>query len=121
MSRMPIEQTMVDFFEAVNRRDLEQLGNLLTENAEFYFPKTQPLLGKKRILKFFGILFRQYPELSFEVQRVIIEADKAAAHWTNRGVSRKKEPYENEGVTILEFTGNRISFISDFFKDTERF
>jgi ketosteroid isomerase-like protein len=121
MSRMPIEQTMVDFFEAVNGRDLEQMGSLLTENAEFYFPKTQPLLGKKRILRFFGILFRQYPELTFEVRRVIIERDTAAAHWTNRGVSRKKEPYENEGVIIMEFNGNRIRFISDFFKDTEKF
>ena len=118
---MPVDQITVKFFESVNKRDLEQLGNLLTENAQFYFPKTRPLLGKRRVLKFFGILFRQYPELSFEILRVISERDTAAVHWTNRGVNRRKESYENEGVTILEFTGNRISFITDFFKDTEKF
>jgi ketosteroid isomerase-like protein len=121
MPDTPMKQTLVDFFQAVNRRDLDRLGHLLTEQAEFYFPKTQPLLGKDRILKFFAILFRQYPELSFDMQRVIIENNKAAAHWKNRGLSRKKTPYENEGVTILEFEGNRICFISDFFKDTEKF
>jgi len=118
---MPDEHTVVKFFDLVNSRNLEQLGNLLTESTEFYFPKTQPLIGKKRILRFFNILFRQYPELSFYIQRVIIQENRAAVHWTNRGVNRRNEPYENEGVTILELAGEKISFISDFFKDTEKF
>jgi hypothetical protein len=36
-------------------------------------------------------------------------------------MSRREEPYENEGVTILEMEAGRIRFISDFFKDTEKF
>jgi len=118
---MPDEHTVIKFFDLVNNRDLEQLGDLLTEGAEFYFPKTQPLHGKERILRFFNILFRQYPKLSFHIQRVIVQGQKAAVHWTNRGVNRRNEPYDNEGVTILELVGEKISFISDFFKDTEKF
>jgi ketosteroid isomerase-like protein len=118
---MPDEQTVIKFFDSVNRRDMKDMENLLTENAEFYFPKTQPLIGKKRVLRFFSILFRQYPQLSFGIQSVIIQGSRAAVHWKNRGVNRRNEPYENEGVTILEFAGGRISFISDFFKDTEKF
>ncbi len=30
-------------------------------------------------------------------------------------------PDENEGITILEEEGGRISFMSDLFKDTEKF
>lgn len=115
------EQMIIKFFHSVNNRDMEQMGNILTENAEFYFPKTQPLIGRDRIIKFFSILFRQYPELSFQIQRVIVQRQNAAVHWTNRGVNRKKESYENEGVTILEAEGKRIRFISDFFKDTGKF
>lgn len=115
------EQMIINFFDFVNNRDLEQMENILTENAAFYFPKTQPLNGRERIIKFFSILFRQYPELSFQIQRVIIHGHNAAVHWINRGVNRKKEPYENEGVTILEAEGERIRFISDFFKDTGKF
>jgi uncharacterized protein (TIGR02246 family) len=116
-----VDHSIIVFFKALNTRDLEKMGNLLNSDAEFYFPKTQPLIGKDRILRFFNILFRQYPELSFEIQSVIHQGNKAAVHWTNRGISRRKEPYQNEGATILVFKGDKISFISDFFKDTEKF
>ena len=118
---MTTEQTIIKFFEVFNSRDLDLMGELLLPDAEFYFPKTQPLIGKDRILRFLSILFRQYPELEFEVQRVIYQENKAAVHWTNRGHNRRKEPYHNEGVTILELRADKINFISDFFKDTEKF
>ena len=118
---MTVDHISTEFFEAVNNRNLNQMGDLLTEEAVFYFPKTQPLLGKDRIQRFFKILFRQYPKLSFEVKMKIIDGNKSAVHWVNKGVSRKDEPYENEGVTILEEHGEKINFISDFFKDTGKF
>jgi ketosteroid isomerase-like protein len=118
---MSSDQISTTFFEIFNSRDMDRMGELLNEDAELYFPKTQPLIGKERILKFISLLLRQYPELSFEVQRIICDGSKAAIHWTNKGRSRRKEPYQNEGVTILEMKGNKISFISDFFKDTEKF
>ena len=118
---MDHKRILSDFFDAMNRRDLEKMGTLFTEKTVFHFPKTQPLLGKERILKFFKILFRQYPELIFDVQRVIVQENQAAIHWTNKGQNRKGEPYENEGVTLLEMEGSKILSMSDFFKDTEKF
>ncbi len=115
------EKSVQNFFDWVNQRDLDKMGDLLDPDAEFYFPKTQPLIGKERILRFFGILFRQYPQLTFTILRTIHQDEQFAAHWTNRGVNRKKEPYQNEGVTLLEWEGSQIRFISDFFKDTEKF
>ena len=78
------------------------------------------MVGKDRILKFLKIFFRQYPELIFTVERVIRQGDQAAVHWTNRGSNRRKEPYENEGVTILEIKNGKIVYLSDFFKNTEK-
>ena len=118
---MPLKQTVATFFEVFNARDMDRMAKLLHEDAELYFPKTQPLIGKDRILKFLSILFRQYPELTFEIQRTVCEGNKAAVHWTNKGRSRKNEPYQNEGTTILEMVDDKITFISDFFKDTEKF
>jgi ketosteroid isomerase-like protein len=112
------KNAVAGFFDLVNSRDLHAMQDMLTERTEFYFPKTQPLIGKERIIRFFKILFRQYPELVFQVQRIIIQEHAAAVHWINRGTSRKGEPYENEGVTLLEMEGGRLTFISDFFKDT---
>lgn len=118
---MSDQNIVFNFFELVNARDLKRLGDLLTDSVEFYFPKTRPLIGRERILRFFGILFRQYPKLVFKIQRTIVQGPLAAVHWTNRGANMRQEAYENEGVTILEMERPRVRFISDFFKDTEKF
>jgi len=118
---MSDQQLIHSFFDVFNHRDPERISELLNPGAELYFPKTQPMVGRKRIFKFLSILFRQFPELTFTIQRTILQGNQAAVHWTNRGTDRRREPYQNEGVTILEIQDGKISFISDFFKDTERF
>ena len=115
------DEVVSRFFTLVNERDLSKLEALLREESEFYFPKTKPMLGKDRIIRFFKILFHRFPHLEFQIQRTIVQEANAAVHWSNRGMNRRKEPYENEGVTILEMEEGRITFISDFFKDTEKF
>ena len=45
-----------------------------------------------------------------------LEAKPGAAPTTREG-----EPYANEGVTLLAWADGRFTWISDFFKDTERF
>jgi hypothetical protein len=42
-------------------------------------------------------------------------------HCKNHGKNRKGEDYENEGVTIFKENKGLIGFMSDFFKDTEKF
>jgi hypothetical protein len=59
--------------------------------------------------------------LNFYIQRIIIQGQQAAIHWTNQGKNRHDAPYENEGVTIMELMDGKIVFISDFFKDTGKF
>ena len=115
-------KVLEEFFDLLNKRDMERMEGILAEGAELYFPKTRPLLGKTSVIRFFKILFRQYPELLFKIQSTIIEGQKAAVHWKNKGLSRRGETYENEGVTIFrEETNGLIGFMSDFFKDTEKF
>jgi ketosteroid isomerase-like protein len=118
---MSMESFIVHFFDLINSRDMDAFEGILRDEAAFYFPKTQPLLGKNRIRRFFQILFRQFPELEFQVLKAIIQDPWAAVHWKNRGRDRKEEPYENEGVTLLRIEGGKIIYISDFFKDTEKF
>ena len=119
---MPDNKALHRFFDALNRRDPEQIGSLLAEEADLYFPKTKTMRGKDQILRFFKILFHLYPELLFQLEKTIIEGKTAAAHWKNRGKNRKGEPYNNEGITLFrEGDKGPIVFMSDFFKDTEKF
>ncbi|MCB1161934.1 nuclear transport factor 2 family protein [bacterium] len=111
------------FFAAMNARDAARLGELLADDAVFHFPKTAPLEGATRILRFFKVLWRGYPRLEFSIRSAIEDpaAARAAVHWTNAGQTREGEPYANEGVTLLAWADGRFTWISDFFKDTERF
>ena len=118
---MASEAFIREFFDLLNQRNLDKMEHLLSPEAELYFPNTQPLIGKYRILKFLNLLFRQYPQLCFEIQRIIIQDHQAAVHWTNKGQNHRDVPYENEGVTLLELLDGKIIFISDFFKDTGKF
>ena len=118
---MTTEQMTRAFFKALNRRDFTWMSERLVLESQLFFPKTQPLLNRERILKFFRLLFRQYPELTFDIQRVVQKGNQSVVHWTNRGIKRNGETYENEGVTWMEMEGDKIRWISDFFKDTEKF
>ena len=53
---MPDENTVTYFFSLLSSQDLEQMKPLLHSDARLYFPKTQPLAGRDRILCFFKIL-----------------------------------------------------------------
>lgn len=114
-------RNIVSFFENINSNDLNTLSEILDENCELYFPKTQPLSSKKDVLRFFKILKFQYPELIFVVHEILIDGDFSAVYWTNTGRNRKNEHYENEGMTLLRIQNNKIVYLSDFFKNTENF
>ncbi|MDJ0830166.1 MAG: nuclear transport factor 2 family protein [Desulfobacterales bacterium] len=116
-----ITRQCLDFFEWLNLRDTKAMDSVLTEKTTLYFPKTQPLVGGDRITRFFNILFKQYPELVFDVKQTICDQNRGAILWENRGKNRRGEPYQNEGVTIMEITDGKVVLISDFFKDTEKF
>lgn len=118
---MTPEEIAPRFFDHMSDHDLAAIEPLLHPSVEFHFPKTEPIVGRDRVLRFFGVLFRKYPTLTFEIQRVICEGSLAAVHWTNEGTGKTGEPYRNEGVTILEVTDGAIRFMSDFFKNTEAF
>lgn len=115
------EDVIVKFFESISKRDFDTMEHYLLDDAQLYFPKTQPLIGRERILKFFNLLFRQYSQLNFQIQKIIIQGNNAAVHWRNQGVTRKNEAYENEGVTLMEFRDRKVSYLNDFFKDTGKF
>ena len=109
------------FFDLLNKRDMAAFENLLAENVKFYFPKTKPLLGKERVMRFFNILLKRFPKLEFKVEGNVVQGPKAVVHWTNQGVRKDQEPYNNEGATWLEMEDGKVALISDFFKDTGKF
>jgi hypothetical protein len=48
------------------------------------------------------------------VTREIIQENKAAIHWKNRALKRNQDPYDKEGLTIIETEEDQICSTSDF-------
>jgi ketosteroid isomerase-like protein len=105
-------------FNAMNTRDFSEFENFVTEDVVFDFPGAGRIEGIKRTLIFLKALLRKYPKLAFTVSEIISDNQKACAVWTNEGEDTDGNLYSNSGITLLYFTGNRLRFISDYFKDT---
>jgi ketosteroid isomerase-like protein len=105
-------------FAAMNSRDVSELTPYIAEEATFDFPGAGCITGKKRILLFFKILFRKYPRLTFRIDDIIVEGDRACTVWSNEGEDAHGTAYQNRGITLVRITDGEITFISDYFKDT---
>ena len=118
---MEKRQFVLNFFEALSEHDSERISNSLSENVNFYFPKANPLISKDKVLRFLKILWLKFPELKFTLEKIIIEKEYCSVHWKNTGTDKNGNYYSNEGVTIIKFSDEKIVYLSDFFKNTEKF
>ncbi|PLW92237.1 MAG: hypothetical protein C0592_11685 [Marinilabiliales bacterium] len=116
-SEMYKEKTMA-FFEAMNAKNFDTVKDDMHEDISFDFPGTKLLEGQRRVLLFLTALTRKYNDLTFTVSEIIVENNVVFAVWTNKGTAADGSEYKNSGVTLIRFRGDKIEFLSDYFKDT---
>jgi ketosteroid isomerase-like protein len=105
-------------FAAMNTKNMTVLEPYLSDDVRFDFPGTGELVGKKRVMIFLKALLRKFPDLVFQVRDAISEQDRTCIVWTNTALLETSRPYRNSGVTLVRCCNGRITFISDYFKDT---
>ncbi len=119
MNQSFYSQDMVrSVFVAMNTRDFSELEKIMSEGVVFDFPGAGRVEGYRKVLVFLKALLRKYPKLTFTVSEIITGDQRACAIWTNEGEDKEGHPYENRGITLLHFSESKITFISDYFKDT---
>ncbi len=106
------------FMGALNNRDYSEFQKRLTEGAALNFPGPGRIESRKKIISFIKALFRKFPKLTFTVHDVIVDEDRACIVWTNVGERNDGEPYNNSGITYMQMADGKITFISDYFKNT---
>jgi len=47
-----------------------------------------------------------------------VQENRIAVTWKNSGSDTKGNPYNNDGVTIFKIEQGKITYLSDYFKDT---
>jgi ketosteroid isomerase-like protein len=113
-----LRQLTLTVFNAMNTRDFSDLEQNITDDISFDFPGAGRIEGSKRVIVFLKALLRKYNQLTFHVSDVIEGKQKTCAVWTNDGEHVSGKLYSNSGITLLHFSGEKICFISDYFKDT---
>ncbi|MEA1875325.1 MAG: nuclear transport factor 2 family protein [Bacteroidota bacterium] len=106
------------FFRALNSRDFSEVDPYLHDEVALDFPGVGRIEGSRRVLVFIKTLHRKYPVLEFNVSEVFSDGGQICAIWTNKGENLAGEPYSNSGVTIFHHDQGKITFISDYLKDT---
>lgn len=110
-------------FSEINQHNWEEVISLFDDEGSLVFPGTSPLsgshLGKDAIRRYFRRMHLAVPDLQFQILNVAESEKIVVLEWRNRGETRKGVPYENKGVTVLEFKGEKILQLRDYL-DTER-
>ena len=112
------EELALLLFQAMNDRDFTLLDPYLHPEVAFDFPGAGRMEGVKRVTIFLKALLRKYPVLIFNVYETVVDGDLAVAVWNNHGKNLAGHPYQNSGMTLIHFESGKITFISDYFKDT---
>lgn len=118
MSKNEIKQLAKLVFDCFNCRDFSAVEPNIDENILFNFPGVGDIHGKRRSLLFMKTLLRKYPVLEFQLAEIIAEEEKVVVVWTNTGKNNEGEDYINSGITLFHFNGDKIIYLSDYFKDT---
>lgn len=103
--------------------ETEKLAKWFDEESELLLPPCEPARGARKILAIFGLIFRRYAELSWEVQTVYAAGGRKLVYQTeSKGTFADGRAYANDILTIIEFSpGGKIRFLSDYFKNTAIF
>ena len=101
----------------------ENIAKWFDDQSKLCLPPSLPLVGKRRILTLFGLIFRRYRELFWNVTEVYPAGDWKLVYQTeSRGTFTDGRPYANSILTVIEFSPEgKIRFLSDYFKDTAIF
>jgi hypothetical protein len=115
---MEKQESIKALFKSMNIRDFSTIENQVTEDVVFDFPGAGRIEGARKVFIFLKALLRKYKTLLFTLNEVLIDNNAACAVWTNKGEHSEGYDYTNSGVTLFHFKGDKISFLSDYFKDT---
>lgn len=100
-------------FEGVDAHDSERVTQFGDEQTYLDFVVLGPVVGRTSIRAFFDELFRAFPDLRFEIERILdVDDDTAVGQWRasgtfTGGVFQEIEPtgrrLDIRGIDVMEF------------------
>jgi hypothetical protein len=108
------------FMDDLGSLDIERIGRWIDDTSCVSIPPANPKRGRTRILRYFTVIFRQYRELSWALNRVTVVGEGTAfVESTSKGIWADGRGYENEILTLAVYSADRkLILLSDYFKRT---
>ncbi len=114
--------TLASLSTAFARLDLEAVVNAFAEDGEFVNVRgTDPFgeryVGRARIREFFGTLFKNSPDLTYEtVEPDLISADRAVWQWRRRATTPDGKFHDCLGCDLFTFENGLVKRKDAYFK-----
>ncbi|KQR92675.1 hypothetical protein ASG01_12335 [Chryseobacterium sp. Leaf180] len=107
----------------LNTLDINLIGEWFVDDSEIWIPPSKEIFGKRKILILFRAIFKRYSTLEWSVQNIFtLDENKFMYQTKSSGIMSDGRDYQNEICTIIHFsTSGKITFLSDYFKNTEIF
>ena len=99
-----------------DRNDVEPLVRLHTGDAEVgnvVSPRT--FSGPDGAREFWTTYRQTLGEITSTFRTIVVAGDRAALEWTTAGVSPNGHRIEYDGVSVIEFAGDRVSRFRAYF------
>jgi steroid delta-isomerase-like uncharacterized protein len=119
-----VAQLAEEWISAMNARDLERMGSLLTEDAlADEVAEAEPRRGRGSIKEAYREVFEGYPDCEAEILNRVIGSDQAVVEvrfkGTNKGPFRgtpaTHKPIDLRIAYILKVANGKISHITEYY------
>jgi len=115
------ESVARDFFDAFNRKDVERVMRLVSDDIVEDLPGIGIVEGTEQERAMLNALFSSFPDMATEVTRVTVAGNVVALEWSRRGtfsgapwqgLPANGRPYNIRGAAFLEVNGDRVSRVT---------
>lgn len=100
-------------YEAYFAGDTEGMINTMSDDVWIRFLGRVDVRGKEQAREFFGSNNPLLTELQFDIKKLIVDGQHAAALWQESAITTHGMPYHNHGVDVFTVDGDRITAIHE--------
>ena len=106
-------QTVIQFNEALNARDVTGMMRLMTQDCVFENttppPDGERFVGQEAVRRFWEQFFQDASEIHFEVEDLFGVEDRCVMRWVYTWKNRLGETGHIRGIDLYTLAGHRIS------------
>lgn len=117
-----MRERVLAFMEDMASNDAARVASWFTDDSVLWIPPAGEVRGINRIRALFRALFNRYDFIQWDILEILPVSESRCIFICNSWGSMKgHDNYTNRVLTDVTFEGDKITHLSDYFKDTAVF